>query len=118
MPTVERWMVLGAGSWLGYLLLAQEGAGDTGETRLLGTVHRQLPGGLPEKVILQPVKHRGDIARLAGEYRPTVLVNFLRGEDPEDLAMHEELATFAAGNRPAMCWLHQSWRWMAMRASR
>jgi dTDP-4-dehydrorhamnose reductase len=89
MPNPPRWLVMGAGSWLGHLLLEQEAAAGA---QLFGTIHRQQPNDLPASVQLQPAHSADDYLRWVEEFKPDILVNFLRGEDEAGFSVHTTLA--------------------------
>lgn len=90
-PSSKRILVLGAASWLGYLLLT-ELAQDVSYS-CIGSLHRQKPA-FPERVKLFTATSIADYEKALLFYQPTVIVNFLRGEDPEGLGIHRTVIRY------------------------
>lgn len=92
----ERVLVLGAASWLGYLLLNQLG-GKHPAMVLGGTLHH-LDVDFETPVTKYKPTAFDAYVQAINEFAPTVLVNFLRGEDEEGLQIHQHCINYASAN--------------------
>lgn len=82
-------LVLGSSSWLGYLLL-QELHLKYPHFQLAGTVHQQKVK-FDFSIELYVAQNTADYIELLNKFEPTVIVNFLRGEDESGLQLHREI---------------------------
>lgn len=89
-------IVLGAASWLGYLLINRLLADDN--FFISGSLHRQKPD-FPSMVNLFFATQKDDYQSFLLENKPTVIVNFLRGEDPEGFAIHQDIITYCSNHQ-------------------
>lgn len=90
----ERVLVLGAASWLGYLLLNQ--LGSTNSATVLGGTLHHLDVDFEMPVTKYKPTGYNDYVQAIDEFAPTVLVNFLRGEDEQGLQIHQHCIEYAA----------------------
>ena len=95
-PKIQEVIVLGAASWLGYLLINRLLTEDN--CLVSGSLYRQKPD-LPSTVNLFFAADRSDYQSILLKKQPTVIVNFLRGEDIEGLAIHEDIIAYCANHQ-------------------
>lgn len=96
MSRGDRILVLGAFSWLGYLLLSELKI-TSPNCKLAGTT-RQLKAGLGEEVELFEVINKASLNNALIAYQPTVIVNFLRGEDENGMLIHKSVIDYSKSN--------------------
>jgi dTDP-4-dehydrorhamnose reductase len=88
--------VLGAASWLGYLLIDQLSA--LPHYQVVGSIYRQQPTFSPT-VALFPATSRAAYQAALLKFQPQVVVNFLRGEDDEGFAIHQDIIAYCIANK-------------------
>jgi len=89
-------VVLGAASWLGYLLINQLSA--LPHYQVVGSIYRQQPTFSPS-VTLFPATSRAAHKAALLKFQPQVVVNFLRGEDEEGFAIHQDIIAYCIANQ-------------------
>jgi dTDP-4-dehydrorhamnose reductase len=88
----DRILILGSSSWLGYLLLDKlKNKGD----ELAGTYHKNKVD-FGKKVLLYNPLTLVDYKNLLNDFHPTVIVNFLRGEDQLGKLIHSSIIDYVA----------------------
>ncbi len=88
----KRVLVLGASSWLGYLLV--EKLGSTSAS-VAGTVFKSNVI-FPESIeIFRTENSKDNYDKIIKSFKPTVIVNFLRGEDKEGFELHQKIITLS-----------------------
>lgn len=88
-------MVLGAASWLGYLLVDQ--LASIPRYRVFGSLHIQQPN-LPASVTFFRAGRSREYIKALEQYQPEVIVNFLRGEDSEGAAINDAVINYCSVN--------------------
>ena len=83
----NRILVLGASSWLGYILVDQLSAKNV---KVAGTVFKSSVV-FPSKVIIHRIKNNEDYDVIFKSFQPTIVVNFLRGEDKKGFQLHQNI---------------------------
>ena len=91
----ERILVLGASSWLGYLLIQQLSETDV---ILAGTVFRSEVTFPPTVEIFRTDNAVDSNEEIMQSFKPTVIVNFLRGEDEQGFQLHQKIIEIAKSN--------------------
>lgn len=87
----QKVLVIGASSWLGYLLLKK--LHDFSPNLILaGTIHRQEIN--LNFVQLVKVGKLGQYEKLLFDFQPTVIVNFLRGENEDGIELHNRIIKY------------------------
>ena len=87
----QKILVLGAASWLGSLLLRKLNQFNTNFV-LAGTIHQQnIDVGFVQLVKAEILQ---DYENLLFDFQPTVIVNFLRGENEAGFGLHNRLIEF------------------------
>lgn len=90
----NRVLVLGASSWLGYLLVEQLASkGVTVE----GTIFKSNVI-FPPDVIIHRVKNVEDYDVIYNSFQPTIIINFLRGEDEQGFQLHQNIIQYCHSN--------------------
>ena len=95
MNSEKRILILGASSWLGYLLVQQ-----------LAATHVKVAGTIFKSTIIFPsnvkiFRAKNDLKEydiMVQEFKPTVIVNFLRGEDDYGFELHKRIIKLAKSN--------------------
>ncbi len=87
-PTV---LILGAASWLGYLLITQLQV--LRRYRLVGSLHQQILS-IGDGIHLFQANHVHQYLEALDSYEPKIVVNFLRGEDENGLYLHNEVIKY------------------------
>jgi dTDP-4-dehydrorhamnose reductase len=89
--TEEKILLLGASSWLGYLLAHKLDA--MGCDQLVGTVRKGI-APLPGNMEIAKIRGDEDYHDVMARTRPAIVVNFLRGEEESDFDIHRSFAAY------------------------
>lgn len=93
--TNERVLVLGASSWLGYLMIQQlssKGVICAGSINLNDVF-------LGEGVLKYKIFDLETLQNALKDFEPAIIVNFLRGEDDNGLTLHKEVINYSNENK-------------------
>ena len=95
MNSEKRILVLGASSWLGYLLVQQL---SNNNIKVAGTIFKSTVI-LPSNVkIFRTESNLEDYDEIVQLFQPTVIINFLRGEDDYGFKLHQKIIELAMSN--------------------
>jgi dTDP-4-dehydrorhamnose reductase len=88
-------MVLGAASWLGYLLLHR--MDNAGQFILYGSLYKSSPD-FPSGITTFQASSTKDYQEALLQNKPNIIVNFLRGEDDTGIDIHSAVIDYCKGN--------------------
>ena len=92
--TENRVLVLGASSWLGFLLVNQLASKNE---KVAGTIFKSNVI-FSSNVEIHRIKNIEDYDLIFDSFQPTVIVNFLRGEDEEGFQLHQNIIQYSKNN--------------------
>lgn len=84
-------LVLGAGSWLGYLLIHQ--LQPSQQYRIIGSVYKTLPDFNLDVELFTDSNHNA-YEKVLSTVQPVIVINFLRGEGDAGLLVHKRLIEY------------------------
>ena len=90
----NRVLVLGASSWLGYILLQQLASKDV---KVSGTIFKSNII-FSSNVVIHRIKNIEDYDLIFNSFQPTVIINFLRGEDEQGFQLHQNIIQYCNNN--------------------
>lgn len=89
---MKKVLILGASSWLSFLLSKKITALDA-SIQILGTV-RSSNNKIPWITKIFKVSEYSQYISILSQEKPSLIINFLRGEEPSDFKLHNELVEY------------------------
>lgn len=90
----NRVLILGASSWLGYLLVQQLASKNL---KIAGTFFKSKVS-FSSDVIIHSIKNIEDYDSIYNSFQPTVIINFLRGEDEQGFRLHQNIIQYCSNH--------------------
>ena len=88
----KRVLVLGASSWLGYLLVQKL---DYTNASVAGTIYRSKIVFPKSIEVFRTENSKDNYKKIIKSFKPTTIINFLRGEDENGFKLHQEIITLS-----------------------